>query len=400
MAFLNNLLALCLEAAPWLVLGLIIGGLIKALIPTSLLQRHLSGNNTQSVVKAALFGAPLPLCSCGVIPAALGLRRAGASKPATVSFLVATPETGIDSVSISYALLGPFMAIVRPIAAIISAVTAGLLVGKAEETDVSTHLNANENTTKNVNSTNVTTSCCNTAVEPVQTSCCDSSKKTEPSVETSSCCDSIAKSSNDSAQSKAMEAESLSYTRSFFHKAWEGVVYSFTDLFDKVLFWLMIGLVFATLVQTFVPVSFLAEWGTGLPAMLLMLVVGIPMYVCATASTPIAAGLLLAGVSPGTAMVFLMAGPATNISTIGVIGKELGRRALIAYLSGVTIVALITGLLVDYLVATFNIDIQGQISHSHEMVPSVIAWVSLLLLVAVVLKLKLGKYFPWAKHAH
>ncbi|KAG1650295.1 putative hydroxypyruvate isomerase [Nymphon striatum] len=242
MEFLQNLLDLCLEAAPWLVLGLVIGGLIKALIPTSLLQKHLSGNNVPSVVKAALFGAPLPLCSCGVIPAALGLRRAGASKPATVSFLVATPETGIDSV------------------------------------------------------------------------------------------------------------------------------------------------------QTFVPVAFLAEWGSGLPAMLLMLVVGIPMYVCATASTPIAAGLLLAGISPGTAMVFLMAGPATNISTLGVIGKELGKRALIAYVGGVTIVALITGFFVDYMVSTFSIDVQGQIAHSHEMVPAVIAWAALLLLIGV-LSANLG--FLW-----
>ncbi|MEB8432937.1 SO_0444 family Cu/Zn efflux transporter [Cocleimonas sp. KMM 6892] len=400
MEFLNNLLELCLEAAPWLVLGLVIGGLIKALIPTSLLQKHLSGNSAPSIVKAALFGAPLPLCSCGVIPAALGLRRAGASKSATVSFLVATPETGIDSVSVSYALLGPFMAIVRPIAAIVSAITAGLLVGKAEENEshVSTPMAAKSSAEANCCGSEKTqkiveeTSCCGSeavskAVEKT-TSCCSSSDEaSKPPKEIKSCCDS----SNGSSNEIPME----SHPDSFIHKAWNGVVYSFTDLFDKVLFWLVIGLVFAALVQTFVPVTFLAEWGSGLPAMLLMLVVGIPMYVCATASTPIAAGLLLAGVSPGTAMVFLMAGPATNISTLGVIGKELGKRSLIAYLSGVTIVALITGFLVDYLISAFNIDVQGQISHSHDMVPAVIAWASLLLLVGVVLKLKLGKSHPW-----
>lgn len=390
MEFLNNLLGLCLEAAPWLVLGLVIGGLIKALIPTSLLQKHLSGNNTPSVVKAALFGAPLPLCSCGVIPAALGLRRAGASKSATVSFLVATPETGIDSVSISYALLGPFMAIVRPIAAIISAITAGLLVGKAEEND-SVAVATSEAEASCCSSSNKTESV-EVVAESVQKSCCGSSKiESKPVVETASCCGSSDKSSNDSSQQIPME----SHPDSLLHKAWDGVVYSFTDLFDKVLFWLMIGLVFAALVQTFVPITFLAEWGSGLPAMLLMLVVGIPMYVCATASTPIAAGLLLAGVSPGTAMVFLMAGPATNISTLGVIGKELGRRSLIAYLTGVTSVALMTGFVVDYLISRFNIDIQSQISHSHEMVPAVIAWAALLLLVGVVLKLKFGKNHPW-----
>ena len=353
MEFLNNLLSLSLEAAPWLVLGLIIGGLIKALIPTELLHKHLSGSNFSSIVKAALFGAPLPLCSCGVIPAALGLRKAGASKPATVSFLVSTPETGIDSVSISYALLGPFMAITRPIAAVTSAITAGLLVGKSEDA-------------------------AQTQTNQTVASCC-ASEKIEESVE-NSCC-------------SAEVTEEQSEKPSFIQRAWDGIVYSFVDLFDKVLFWLCIGLVFAAAVKTFVPVSFLAEWGSGLPAMLVMLVVGIPMYVCATASTPIAAGLLLAGVSPGTAMVFLMAGPATNISTLGVIGKELGRRSLIAYLTGVGAIALVTGFVVDFLIQKLGIDVQGQIAHNHDMIPSLIAWMALLLLVAVVIKLKSEKLF-------
>ncbi len=391
MAFFNNLLALSLEAAPWLVLGLVIGGLIKALIPTELLHRHLSGNGFPSIVKAALFGAPLPLCSCGVIPAALGLRKAGASKPATVSFLVSTPETGIDSVSISYALLGPFMAIVRPIAAITSAITAGLLVGKSEDVfDKESGVDKEQAVTA-TSTQAVETSCCSSETSKpkpvVETSCC-ASEKPEPIAE-ASCCSSEEQISDEVAIPSSMK----SHPPSLLQKAWDGIVYSFVDLFDKVLFWLCIGLVFAAAVKTFVPVSFLAEWGSGLPAMLVMLVVGIPMYVCATASTPIAAGLLLAGVSPGTAMVFLMAGPATNISTLGVIGKELGRRSLLAYLGGVGIVALVTGYIVDYLVVKLNIDVQGQIAHNHDMVPSVIAWAALLLLMAVVVKLKSGKLF-------
>ncbi|HIO97274.1 MAG TPA: permease [Leucothrix sp.] len=411
--FLNNFLALCLEAAPWLVLGLVIGGLMKALIPTALMQKHLSGNGFSSIIKAALFGAPLPLCSCGVIPAALGLRRAGASKPATVSFLVSTPETGIDSVSISYALLGPFMAVVRPVAAIASAVVAGLLVGRSEETEadfaktsVATSSCCSSesgiiekssccdsekskkieaaccSSAESIEEANVKTvsSCCSSEPVKQQSSCCSSESVKE---ESSSCC------SSSSSSSKNKEAKPVSLLQS----SWDGIVYSFTDLFDKVLFWLVIGLMFAALVKTFVPVSFLAEWGSGLPAMLMMLVVGIPMYVCATASTPIAAGLLLAGISPGVAMVYLMAGPATNISTLGVIGKELGRRSLIAYLTGVVVVALLTGFIVDYLVERWNVDIQAQISHSHDMVPAIIAWGSLLILIAVVIKLKLPKYF-------
>ncbi len=449
--FLNNLLELSLEAAPWLVLGLVIGGLMKSLIPTALLQKHLSGSGLPSIVKAALLGAPLPLCSCGVIPAALGLRRAGASKSATVSFLVSTPETGIDSVSISYALLGPFMAVVRPIAAITSAITAGLLVGRSEDNAPVSAMTSEAETSccsskeavaeeeasccgskkeaveetsccssKEAKPEAAKTSCCSTeeapkttftkisrikddakasccsteAVKEETSSCCSSeTAKEEPSAvkESSSCCSSEPAEETGSCCSSSNEEPKES--AGIMQKSWDGIVYSFTDLFDKVLFWLVIGLVFAALVKTFIPVTFLAEWGSGLPAMLIMLVVGIPMYVCATASTPIAAGLLLAGVSPGVAMVYLMAGPATNISTLGVIGKELGRRSLIAYLTGVGVVALLTGFIVDYLVGLWNVDVQAQISHSHDMVPPVLAWAALLILVAVVIKLKAGKLF-------
>ncbi len=373
--FLQNLLALSLEAAPWLLLGLIIGGLIKALVPISFLQKHLSGSGVVSIVKAALFGAPLPLCSCGVIPAALGLRKAGASKSATVSFLVSTPETGVDSVTISYALLGPFMAIVRPIAAIVSAVTAGLLVGSSEKTEEKESL-AIANSTQ----CETVSACCDggsgPSLEPSNASCSTAENKQETE---SSCCES----DHDSHQHESNDG--------FMQKTWNGIVYSFETLFGDILFWLIIGLVFAAVVKTFVPITFLAEYGSGLPAMLIMLVVGIPMYVCATASTPIAAGLLLAGISPGTAMVFLMAGPATNISTLGIIGKSLGKRALLGYLGGVVIVSLLTGLLVDYLVGLWQIDVQAQIVHSEGMVPAPIAWLALLILLGVAIYLKTSK---------
>lgn len=365
MNFLANLLELSLSAAPWLVLGLIVGGLIHAVIPKSFLEKHLGGQGIIPVIKAALLGAPLPLCSCGVIPAALGLRKAGASKQSTVSFLVSTPETGVDSVMITYALLGPFMAIVRPVAAVVSAITAGLLVGKTEEDHLTSSI-VNEQAT----------SCCSSEPEPIveESSCCSSeSVKPEPVEEETSCC-------------SGSDSDHDHQTPNFFQKAMEGIRYAFTDLFTMLLFWLCIGLLFAAAMKTFIPASFLTEWGSGLPGMLVMMVIGIPMYVCATASTPIAAGFMLAGVSPGTALVFLMAGPATNISTLGVIGKELGRKSLIAYLTGVGVVALIAGLITDYLVGKFGIDIQGQLQHGEHFVPHWLAAVSLGILVLVAVR--------------
>ncbi|MFK8068919.1 MAG: SO_0444 family Cu/Zn efflux transporter [Gammaproteobacteria bacterium] len=345
-SYLQNLLELCLAGAPWLVLGLIVGGLIKVIIPMSYLEKHLGGEDLGSIIKAALLGAPLPLCSCGVIPAALGLRKAGASKPATVSFMVSTPETGVDSVTVTYALLGPFMAVVRPIAAVVSAITAGLLVGRARS-------QTEERTDQ------ITTS--------EGGSCCSTEKVEEPA----SCC----------SEDDHIEPENVLDNESLFGQIISGITYAFTELFSMLLFWLCIGLLFAAAVQTFVPSTFLTEWGSGLPAMLIMVVIGIPMYVCATSSTPIAAGFMLAGVSPGTALVFLMAGPATNISTLGVIGKELGRRSLIAYLIGVGVVAIIAGLITDFLVQKLQIDIQGQLQAGMEMVPNWLAITTLIILI-------------------
>ena len=159
MSLMQHFVGLFIESAPWLLMGFTVAGLMKAFVPSELLAKHLGEPGLMATVKAALLGAPLPLCSCGVIPAALGLRRSGASKAATTSFLISTPETGVDSVTVSYAMLGPFMAIIRPIAAISTAITAGVLVGADKDESASM------------------------TSEPVQ-SCC-ASKTPEPE---SSCC--------------------------------------------------------------------------------------------------------------------------------------------------------------------------------------------------------------------
>ena len=337
-ALINNFIELSAEASPWLLLGLLIAGLMKAWVPTKILSKHLGGG-FKSILKAALIGAPLPLCSCGVIPVATELRRSGASKSATAAFLVATPERGVDSVSISYAMLGPIMAVYRPITAIFSAIITGLLVSsiKENETTITTEkVSAPQKTAK---------SCCDKESSPdvnlvEKTTCCASNNTTSPPISTSP-----------------------------LKKTLQGVKYAATQLIDDIIIWLAIGLVFATLVKTFLPTSFLLSYGSGLGAMLMMIVISVPMYICATASTPIAAGFILAGLSPGTALVFMMAGPATNISTLGVIKNEMGSKVLMHYLIGITVCAIAFGSLLDFGLNYYSINISEQMQHSHTILP-------------------------------
>lgn len=330
---LNNFIILFEASAPWLLVGLLIAGLIQLFVPASLMSKQLGEEGVASATKAAFIGAPLPLCSCGVIPAAMGLRKAGASKSATTSFLVSTPETGVDSVTMSYVLLGPFMAVIRPVTAVVSAIVAGSLVGKDAEPVAE----------KSSAAGNSGGSCCaSKVVEP------------EPEPEKTSCC---------SSKTSAKKAEQPSLSK----RVIRSVHYSITDLLDSTVTWLLIGLMFAAMVQTWVPQDFLAQWGSGLIAMMVMVLISIPMYICATASTPVAVGLLLAGVSPGAVLVFMMAGPATNIATLGVVANELGRRAVAAYLFGVIATAMVFGWLTDYLVTMYGFEVAPQIGHEHQL---------------------------------
>ena len=366
-ALLINFIDLSAEASPWLLLGLLIAGLMKAWVPSDILSKHL-GRGKSAIVKAALIGAPLPLCSCGVIPVATELRRSGASASATASFLVATPETGIDSVSVSYALLGPVFAIYRPVAAIMSAIVTGLLVAAIKEENIRSSMSglAKEKTSgcstlstdKKIKEKPIS-SCCSSItldkeiiVEPVINSCCSSSTT--------------------SVEPQPMTPTALN---NFIKKTKTGIYYASTKLIDDIIVWLAIGLIFASIIRTFLPAEFLLSYGSGLPAMLLMIAVSIPMYICATASTPIAAGFIMAGLSPGTALVFMMAGPATNISTLGVIKNEMGRSVLIRYLLGVAVCAIGFALLLDFGLSFYQINIKDQMQHSHEMLPQ---WFGLL----------------------
>ncbi len=330
--YFSTLLEIALDAAPWLLLGLVSAGLIKAWVPESAINRWLGGHGLWPITKAALVGAPLPLCSCGVLPAALALHRGGASRGSTVSFLIATPETGADSVTLSYALLGPFMAVVRPIAAVLSAIFAGLLASLAPAQEASA------------------------AAPSCNGGCCGGGCSVPPP------------------------------SPGFWQRNRDGLRYALGDILDDIAPWLGLGLLLAALIATAVEPQAMAEWGGGLPAMLAMLLVGVPMYICATASTPLAAALLLAGLSPGTVLVFLLAGPATNIATLAVVKRELGPAVLAAYLGGIALSAVGLGLLTDAIAAHYAIDIPAQLAEGGEWLPAWLAWGSLGLLLLAVIK--------------
>ncbi|NTS76050.1 SO_0444 family Cu/Zn efflux transporter [Catenovulum sp. SM1970] len=311
--YLEQLYLLSLDAAPWLLLGLLIAGLIKSYIPAKFIEKQLKPATLSSAVKGVAYGVPLPLCSCSVLPVALGLKRNGASNAATNAFLVSTPTTGVDSIAVSYALLGPIMAVARPIAAAITGILAGIFSLFVKEQALNT-----------------------TAVK--------------------SCC----KKSCASGEEKALSP---------LKKLSTGLIYAFTDLFADLKKWLLIGLFIAGAVQTFVPAETMAHYGQGIGAMFIAMLIGFPMYICATASTPIAASLLLTGVSPGTVLVFLLAGPACNAATLGVIKKEMGTGVLIAYLLALVIGAIGSGLTLDYLINNelLNFEFQSTFdAHDHQ----------------------------------
>ena len=336
MIWISNTLGLFFEAAPWRSVGILLAGLIKAWIPEDALSRWLGGQGLWPVIKGALIGAPMPLCSCGVLPAAVGLHRAGASKGATTSFLVATPETGPDSIALSYALLGPLMAVFRPIAAVFSAILSGGIATLTPEEKVM--MNA-----------------------PPKDNCCNGNQDHPPA--------------------------------NFFERTISGLTFAFTEMMDDIGGWLIVGFLVAGAAVTLFPPMALAEYGSGLPAMLVMLAAGIPLYVCASASTPIAAAMITAGVSPGTTLVFLLVGPATNFASIAILSKELGKQTTAAYLVGLSLSAILSGLALDWIIRSLGINMVVQVSTVHSLLPHWLEWGTGVVLILVLARpfLKSGK---------
>jgi len=276
------LLNVVCEMAPYLLLGFLIAGILHVFVPQGFYRKYLSKDNKWAVLWAALLGIPLPLCSCGVIPTAIGLRNEKASKGAVASFLIATPQTGIDSILATFSLMGLGFAIIRPAAALITGVCGGFLVNRLVPED-------------------------DAAITPAS-SC---------SVETGS-------------------------------KIWRVLKYAYYKMIQDIGGRLVIGLVVAALIQVAVPNEFFLHFGSQpLLQMLVILVVAVPMYICSTGSIPVAAALIMKGLSPGAALVMLMAGPAVNLASILVVRKALGRRFTWIYLLVIVCFAILFGLLVN-----------------------------------------------------
>ena len=299
--------------SPYLLFGFFIAGLLSVVISPQFVESHLGSRGLWPIVKASLFGVPLPLCSCGVIPVSMSLRKHGASKAASISFLLSTPQTGVDSFFVTYSLLGPIFAIFRPIIAFVTGVIGGIGVQICDDRQAEDEAGSDAD---------------------------DDSKCDDE------CC---------SGEKKAFWL-------------WRLLRHGFITLPRDIGKPMLVGLFVAAAISAMVPDDFFAEkLGSGIGAMLLMMLLGIPVYVCATASIPVAAAMIAKGLSPGAALVFLMTGPATNAAALATIWKVMGSRTAIVYLLTVAFCALGSGILLDWMFP--DLMVEGQ--HLHEMLPTI-----------------------------
>ena len=319
LGLLKEIISIFNEASPYLLFGFLIAGFLHIYLQPDFIAKHLGQGKIKPVLLAALFGVPLPLCSCGVIPAALALDKKGANKGAVLSFLISTPQSGVDSIALTYALIDLPMTIIRPIAAFLTAAAAGIITNFTE---------------KDHKKNNLSPEAC------VIDDCC---------------------------KVEECPPEEHKHHHSFLEKIRFGLRFAFVDLLADIAQWLLIGIILAGIISYFIPVSFITQHlSGGIFSMLIMLAAGIPLYICAAASTPIAAALIAKGVSPGTALVFLLSGPATNIATILVIGKTLGKKATALYLGSIAVCSIGLGIFVDYLYFYFMIvPATSIVSHEH-----------------------------------
>jgi uncharacterized membrane protein YraQ (UPF0718 family) len=341
--FIDSLIELSHAMSPYILFGLIFAGLLHELVPETLVTKHLGRENIISVIKSTLFGIPLPVCSCGVIPLATSIKKSGASKGATLSFLISTPITGVDSILATYGMFGWVFTLYRVFTSMIIAIVAGVLTNYLDKESIP-------------------------EIEEVKASCCASS-----------------------CSSHTEEKKKFSFTNA--------MKYAFGTLLGDIAKPLLFGLLLGALITAAIPQNLsdiLIEYAW--LSYIIAIAIAVPMYVCATASLPIAAALMLAGVSPGAAFVFLSAGPATNTVTIGVVKKMLGTRSLYIYLGTIIAGSVLFGVGLDYVFDTNAIDTKS-IIHIHEKV-GMLEIASSIVLWSLMLYFTLKPYLVKKFHAH
>ncbi len=316
--------------SPYLLFGFLVAGIMSVLISPKLIETHLGSRGIWPVIKASLFGVPLPLCSCGVIPVTVSLRNHGASRGASISFLLSTPQTGIDSLFVTYSLLGPVFAIFRPLIAFVTGIIGGAVVEAISPATKESTLPDQEK-----------------PKEQCQDQCC---KKTPD------------------------------------NKLVKLLKYGFLSLPKDIGTPMLAGLIIAALISAFVPEDFVLEGVDKLGAfgtMLVMMALGIPVYVCATASVPLAAVMIAKGICPGAVLVFLMTGPATNAAAFATIWKVMGGKTAIIYILTVIFCALGSGLLLEAVFPNLGSSVT---EHVHEMGPSIAGHISAIVLLSILLR--------------
>lgn len=347
--FLYNFWALLNSIAVYILIGVLIAGVFKLLMPDSFIKKHLGQHNFISTLKAAILGIPLPLCSCSVIPFVSALRKSGASKSATQTFLIATPITGADSILATYGVFGWLFTFYRVLSSVVIALVAGLLTLFFVKEEKTVSMDTSTTVTRGVNS-GVT-----------------SEVKSGAEIE-SNCC------TNKPLDIKVVKAEDQ---QGFFLQI---ISYAFDVIYKDIARSLMIGVLIGALIITFMPEN-LSQYisSSSLLNYALVLLVSMPLYVCATASIPLGLSLLTAGFSPGAAFIFLTAGPATNAITMSVVLKSLGKMSLFIYLSSVLIGSLLFGFIFD---SFFSESLtQTNFLHNNEEDPGFIAQVSSFILL-------------------
>lgn len=366
--FANHFFDMFVDMSVYILIGLFFVGILHVYVKKESILKHLGEKRFSSVIKASAVGVPLPLCSCGVVPTAIELKKGGASNGAVISFLTSTPQTGIDSIFATYSLMGPVMAIFRPISAFCSGIISGILVNSFAKDDIV------EENVEISSCCSTATSCCSAEPPPEETSSCCCSTKSE-----TTCCE-VEESSSSCCCSSTPKKEG--------HKFISALKYGYGDFLDEISIHFLIGMAVASCISTLLPADFFVSLGLhqGIVSMLAMVLIGLPMYICSASSIPIAMSLMAKGLSLGGGFVFLFTGPVTNMASLIVLQKALGKKVIALYIASVVGCSIIFGSILDVFAQHFQLTDSIIDCHSGHNELGIFSYLSATIFAILILK--------------